>query len=149
MYKNQQITDIFSPEQLKNAIHLKAYLFETSLFINDGKGNFTRKPLPSEIQFSPVYAATAGDYNNDGRTDILLGGNLYNVKPELGRYDASYGSFLMGNGKGGFRNIPAKISGFRPDGEVRDIKEVKTSKGTLVVTARSNDRLQLFKILDR
>ena len=98
MYKDQQITDIFPADQLKEAVRLEADLLETSLFINDGKGNFTRKPLPLETQFSPTYAAEITDINGDGNPDILLGGNLYNVKPEVGRYDASFGSFLLGNG---------------------------------------------------
>jgi hypothetical protein len=147
MYKDQQITDIFTPEQLKNSMRLDAFLLETSLFINDGAGNFTRKSLPAEVQFSPVYAADIGDYNGDGNTDILLGGNLYNAKPEVGRYDASYGSFLMGDGKGAFRNVPAKVSGFRLDGEIRDIMEVETTNDKLMVVARSNDPLQVFKVL--
>jgi enediyne biosynthesis protein E4 len=147
MYKDQQITDIFTPEQLKNAIHLEAYLLETSLFINDGSGNFTRKSLPIEVQFSPVFAIQAGDYNGDGNTDLLLGGNLYNVKPEVGRYDASYGSFLAGDGNGGFRNVPAKVSGFRLNGEVRDILELSTPGGKLILVAGSNDPLQVFKVL--
>ncbi|TAL74498.1 MAG: hypothetical protein EPN88_03750 [Bacteroidetes bacterium] len=149
MYKDQKITDIFTPEQLRNSIRLDAYDLETSLFINDGTGHFTRKPLPVEIQFSPVYAAAVGDYNHDGNPDILLGGNLYNVKPEVGRYDASYGSFLSGDGKGGFSNIPAKLSGFHLDGEIRHIMEVTTTKGKLIVVARSNDSLQVFKVLSR
>ncbi len=149
MYKDQQITDIFTPEQLQNSVHLDVFLTETSLFINDGSGHFTRKPLPVEIQFSPVYAAETGDYNGDGNPDILLGGNLYNVKPEVGRYDASYGSLLLGDGKGGFRNVPAKVSGFRLDGEIRDIMEVTTSNGKLMVVARSNDPLQVFKVMAR
>jgi enediyne biosynthesis protein E4 len=147
MYKDQQITDIFTPEQLKNSIHLDAYVLETSLFINDGSGHFTRKSLPLEAQFSPVYAAEVGDFNGDGNLDVLLGGNLYNVKPEVGRYDASYGSFLTGDGKGDFRNIPARISGFRLDGEIRDFIEISTRNGKLMVVARSNDPLEVFKIL--
>jgi hypothetical protein len=147
MYKDQQITDIFTPEQLKNSIHLDVFILETSLFINDGSGHFTIKSLPVEAQFSPVYAAEVGDYNNDGNPDILLGGNLYNVKPEVGRYDASYGSFLIGDGKGGFRNVPAKISGFRLNGEIRDIMEISTRNGKLMIVARSNDPLQVFKVL--
>ncbi len=147
MYKDQQITDIFTPEQLKNAIHLEAFILETSLFLNDGSGHFTRKSLPVEAQFSPVYAVAVGDYNSDGNSDILLGGNLYNVKPEVGRYDASYGSFLAGDGKGGFRNVPAKTTGFRLNGEIRDILEVTTNNGKLMVVARSNDALQVFKVL--
>ena len=145
MFKDQQITDIFTPEQLKNSIRLDADLLETSLFINDGTGHFTRKALPLEVQFSPVYAISVGDYNHDGNLDILLGGNLYNVKPEVGRYDASYGSFLIGDGHGDFRYMPAKESGFQLDGEIRDIKEVKTSKGNIIVVARSNDSLEVFK----
>ena len=147
MFRDQQITDIFTPEQLQNAIHLDAFNLETTLFMNDGSGNFTARPIPVEAQFSPVYAAKTGDFNGDGNPDILLGGNLFNVKPEVGRYDASYGSFLMGDGKGGFRNVSAKVSGLRLDGEVRDILEVSTNNGKLLVVARSNDPLQIFKVL--
>jgi len=149
MYKDQQITDIFTPEQLKNSIRLDANLLETSLFINDGTGHFTRKSLPDEVQFSPVYAAQVGDYNGDGKPDILLGGNLFNVKPEVGRYDASYGSLLIGDGHGGFSFIPQKTSGFHLNGEIRDFKEVTTQKGKILVVARSNDSLQVFKVLSR
>jgi len=147
MYKTQQITDIFTPEQLEKSILLEVYVLETSLFFNDGSGNFTRESLPVEIQFSSVLAAETGDFNGDGNTDILLGGNLYNVKPEVGRYDASYGSFLAGDGRGGFNNIPKKLSGFHLDGEIRDILEVTTSKGEILVIARNNEPLQVFKIL--
>ncbi|MCX6254244.1 MAG: VCBS repeat-containing protein, partial [Bacteroidia bacterium] len=149
MYKDQQITDIFTPEQLKNSIRLDVSLLETSLFINDGTGHFTRKSLPVEVQFSPVYAANVGDYNGDGNLDILLGGNLFNVKPEVGRYDASFGSFLLGDGQGGFRYIPPKLSGFHLNGEIRDIMEVTTSPGKILVIARSNDPIQVFKVLSR
>jgi enediyne biosynthesis protein E4 len=145
MYKDQQVTDMFTPAQLKNSIHLDAFLLETSLFLNDGKGNFTRHPLPAEAQLSPVYAVDISDFSGDGIPDILLGGNLYNVKPEVGRYDASYGTFLMGDGKGNFADLPARKSGFRLKGEVRDFMNLKTSKGDLLIVARSNDSLQIFK----
>lgn len=105
--------------------------------------------LPVETQFSPVYSTEVGDYNGDGNQDILLGGNLYNVKPEYGRYDASYGAMLSGNGQGGFTYVPANISGFHLNGEIRDIKEIKTQKGIIIVVARSNDSLQVFKVKGR
>jgi hypothetical protein len=147
MFKDQQITDIFSPEQLQNAVQLNAFHLETTLYMNDGSGNFIASPIPVEAQFSPVYAVETGDFNGDNNTDILLGGNLHNVKPEVGRYDASYGSVLLGDGKGGFRNVPAKVSGFRLEGEIRDIMELSTNDGKLLVVSRSNDPLQIFKVL--
>jgi hypothetical protein len=148
-YKDQQITDIFTPGQLKNAIHLKATLLETSVFINDGAGHFIRRPLPVEAQFSPVYATETGDFNGDGIPDILLGGNLYNAKPEIGRYDASYGCFLDGDGRGGFSFVPAKNSGFRVRGEIRDFERIRTSAGDNLLVARSNDTVMVFGIKAR
>ncbi|MDP4222126.1 MAG: CRTAC1 family protein [Bacteroidota bacterium] len=149
MYKDQQITDIFSAEQLKNSLHLYSYMMESSLFENDGSGHFIRRPLPAEAQLSPVYALYTGDFNNDGNPDILLGGNLYNSKPETGRYDASYGLFLAGDGKGGFTTLPAWQSGFRLKGEVRDILQLSTPKGEIIVVAKSNGPLQVFSINGR
>ena len=149
MYKGQQISDIFPPEQLKNSIHLNAYVLETSLFINDGSGHFTRKQLPVEAQFSTTTTAIINDYNGDGIDDILLGGNLYNVKPEVGRYDASYGTFLLGDGQGNFKYLSSKLSGFHLNGEVRDMVEISTSKGEILVVARNNNSLQVLDILKR
>lgn len=147
MYRDQKITDIFSPLQLEKSLHLSAQILESSIFLNDGKGNFSIHPLPDEAQYSPVYAAIVDDFDEDGNKDILLGGNLYNAKPETGRYDASYGTLLRGDGKGAFSGIPAKVSGLKIFGEVRDFAEVKTSRGKLLITARSNDPLQVFSII--
>jgi hypothetical protein len=144
-YKGQQITDMFGPEQLASALKLEAHVMETSLFMNDGSGHFTRSALPKEAQFSVVMAAKAGDYNRDGNPDLLLGGNLYNVKPEVGRYDASYGHFLAGDGSGGWEVVPASSSGFRLEGEVREILPVDTPRGEIMVVARSNDPLQILR----
>ncbi|HAM09496.1 MAG TPA: hypothetical protein DCP74_04280 [Bacteroidales bacterium] len=149
IYKDQQIQDIFAPDQLKNSVQLNAYLLETSLFLNNGSGEFTTKSLPAEVQFSPVYAAETGDYNGDGFTDILLGGNLFNVKPEVGRYDASYGAFLAGNGKGGFAFVPSGIAGFHLDGEIRDILEINTGTSRILLVARSNGPVQILRVIHR
>ena len=148
-YKNQKITDLFSPEQLKNTVHLDATFLETALFINDGTGHFSMKVLPAEAQFSPVFAAEIADFDNDGNPDILLGGNLYNVKPEVGRFDASFGTYLSGDGHGNFKFVPANKSGLTLEGEIRDMVEVKTSNGKILVVARNNDKPQVFKILNR
>ena len=148
-YKEQTITDMFAPEQLSSAIQLDVDQLESCLFINDGAGHFTMKTLPIETQFSTIMAAATGDYNGDGNLDLLLGGNLYNVKPEVGRYDASYGHFLEGDGLGGFRVVPPQLSGFRLDGEIRDIRTIQTPGGSMLVVARSNDPLQLFRIQEQ
>jgi hypothetical protein len=143
-YRNQTITDIFTPEQLQGAVKLDAYVLTNSVLINDGQGKFSLKALPVEAQLSPVYGIEVADYNGDGYPDLLLGGNLYNVKPEVGRYDASYGVLLKGDGKGGYTSVPYRNTGFQLDGEVRDIVTVATPSGDILLVSRSNDTMLTF-----
>src|SRR6185295_14181004 len=145
-YKDQTITDIFTEDQLKDAIHLAAFDLSSCVAINDGKGKFTVKPLPVDAQLSPMYAVLVDDIDGDGNLDVLMGGNLYRVKPEVGRYDASYGVFLKGDGTGSFTSVKPKDSGFFVDGEIRDIKKITIGKSDFVLVARNNDTPLLFKI---
>jgi hypothetical protein len=145
-YKDQKITDIFPAEELKSASVLFSYNFASVTLTNDGTGKFTVKQLPLEAQVSPTYGILADDIDGDGNTDIVLGGNLYNVKPEAGRYDASFGLFLKGDGKGNFLPVKSRESGLFVDGEVRSIQKITVGKNEYVVFSRNNDSLKLFKI---
>jgi hypothetical protein len=145
-YKDATITDIFTPEQLKGAVQLEAFVFSSSVLINDGKGKFEVRELPIEAQFSPMLGICTEDIDGDGNLDVLMGGNFYRVKPEVGRYDASYGVFLKGDGNGNFISIKPKDSGFFVDGEVRDIKKIVIGKSDYIMVARNNDTPMIFKI---
>jgi hypothetical protein len=148
-YKNQTISDIFTPEQLKNAVKLEAYEFSTSILLNDGRGKFTLKPLPVEAQFSPVYGIEIADFDEDGNQDILLGGNFHKAKPEVGRFDGSYGLVLRGAGNGDFVSMSASESGIRIDGEVRDILMLKVGKNKVTLVARNNDSIVAYKTMPK
>jgi hypothetical protein len=143
-YKEQGMADIFTPEQLSGAVKLDAYELRSCVFLNDGKGGFAKKALPGEAQFSPVYGISAGDYDGDGKMDLLVGGNFYESKPEVGIYDASYGLLLKGDGRGGWTPVPAARSGFFIKGAVRDIAPLKVGDRRSVVVAINNDSLRLF-----
>jgi hypothetical protein len=144
-FKNQTIKDIFTEEELENSVVMEADELGSGIIINNGKGAFTFKLLPVEAQMSPIYAISIEDYNNDGNVDILIGGNQYRVKPEMGRYDASYGLYLKGDGKGNFKSVSALNSGINIDGEVRDIVSIKSSEKKIVLVARNNDSILIFK----
>jgi hypothetical protein len=148
-FKNETITDIFTPEQLSKAVKLDVYQLSTSILINEGHGKFTLKPLPKEAQFSCTYGIEITDMDRDGNKDIVLGGNLYGVKPEAGRYDASYGLVLKGNGKGDFTSLTSNESGISVQGEVRDIITLESAGQPIMIISRNNDSVVTYKINQR
>ncbi|MCH7676424.1 VCBS repeat-containing protein, partial [candidate division KSB1 bacterium] len=145
-YAGKSLQDIFSREQLEAATVRTATEFGSVLLMNNGDETFNVEPLPVEAQFSPIHAILVDDFNDDGFQDMLLGGNFYGVPPDQGRYDASYGSLLLGDGTGNFVAVSLQTSGFVASGEVRQIKSIQTASGeTLVMAARSNDTAVIFR----
>jgi hypothetical protein len=142
-YKNQTVQDIFTKEQLDHAVELNAYCMESSVFINNGKGGFTRKALPKEAQLSTMYGIAITDADKDGKMDIVMGGNFYQSKPEVGIYDASYGCVLKGDGSGGFTAMSQQQSGIAIKGAVRDILLLKQGNRQIMLWARNNEEVEI------
>jgi hypothetical protein len=144
-YKSQRVADIFTPDQLKNVVTSNAYRLESSVLLNDRKGGFTLTALPARAQFSPVYGIAVEDFDRDGKADILLGGNFFQSRPEVGIYDASYGLLLKGDGKGGFRAVSSAEAGFVLKGAVRDIVQLQTHTKKIVLVGMNNDQLRIME----
>ena len=147
-YQEQTIEEIFSPEQMEKAVQASAYEMATSVLINQGNGKFTLKPLPMEAQFSPTYGISVADFDHDQIPDIVLGGNFYAAKPEVGIYDASHGLFLKGTGNGQFTPVPTRNSGLLFSGEVRELSLLKVGDKAQLWVIRNNDSPQIFTILN-
>jgi len=144
-YSNQTIQDIFTNDQLSKSIKLTANQMASSVFWNN-KNQFTESKLPYEAQLSPIYAILLEDIDEDGIVDILLGGNLYTVKPQMGIYAGSQGAFLKGKGGRTFETMAYSKSGLYFNGEVRDIKLLPIEKNkSLILVARNNDDIEIFE----
>ncbi len=129
----------------KDYLELKAETLGSCCFINDGKGNFTKKELPEELQLAPVFSFAALPVN--GKSNFLAAGNFYGVIPYEGRYDALLPTaFSFNKSTGNFQkglNIPSV------DGEIRDMKWIKSAgEKKILVLARNNAGLQFFKQAD-
>jgi hypothetical protein len=140
-YKNATIDVVLDENQRKAATVKTVNQMETLIFKNEGNLNFTPIKLPIQANLTPIYAICIADFDGDGDEDILMGGNLYKVKPEVGRYDASFGVYLQNNGDFRF-TVPKNNSGFHVDGEIRDIIKVDNQ----VLVFRNNDSAVGFKI---
>jgi hypothetical protein len=124
-FKSASIQDIFTAEQLQQTTVLEVNTLTSIIAVNTGNFTFNVQQLPKEAQFSPVYAIETLDADKDGDLDIILGGNLDGVKPEFGRYDASFGTYLENTGNLKF-NYSKTGKGMQLKGQVRDIKALKT-----------------------
>jgi len=145
-YAGKTIEEIFDKAQLESATVKNAYEFRSCIFINEGNGKFIRQPLTAEAQFSPVYAILTDDFDKDGWKDILLAGNLFGLKPELGRYDANYGVYYKGLPNHKLQYKSPENSGFFYRGEARDLVEIKNAANKdLIFLGRSNDSLLIFE----
>ncbi|MEE9267166.1 MAG: VCBS repeat-containing protein, partial [Gammaproteobacteria bacterium] len=140
-----RIEDIFSAAELSQANVREAYIFASSIAVNNGDGTFALQALPIEAQFAPIYALLAEDFDGDGHTDLLAAGNFHAVPPVRGRYDASYGMLLRGNGEGRFESVDMEASNLVIEGQVRDMRMLRRADGDrLIIVARNNDRLQIL-----
>jgi hypothetical protein len=144
-YATQTVNDMFSKADLADAVFKSAETFATTLVRNDGGGKFTLIPLPREAQLAPVYGILPQDVDGDGAVDLLIAGNLDEVRLDIGAMHASEGLVLRGNKRGTFTAVPAATSGFVVPGQSRDIQRVRTTDGTLIVVARNNDRPLAFR----
>jgi hypothetical protein len=143
-----RIEDILPADELKQATVMEAHLLASSIALNNGNGTFDLRALPVEAQFAPVYTAMTDDFDGDGKVDVLLAGNFSGVTPLRGRYDASYGLLLRGDGSGRFTSVDLEESGLEIEGEARDMKWLRRAKGgRVIVVARNNDRLQVLRPL--
>lgn len=138
-YQGQSVQQIFGKGLVESAIKNEVNTTSSTCFIFNN-GEFESKPLPSQAQLSPIYAILADDFNEDGVTDLFVGGNLYWSKPVVGIYDGSRGSVLIGTGNGNFQALDPKTSGVIIHGEIRDLQKVKSGNKQLVISTRINER---------
>ncbi len=80
---------------------------------------FELRELPSEAQWTPVQAVCVGDFDHDGRMDLVLSQNFFGTNPEMARQDAGRGLLLRGDGRGNFSAMPGVESGMMIYGEQR------------------------------
>jgi len=140
-YAGQSVQQIFSEQQLTGATYREARMLQSMVFWNREDG-FTGQPLPVRAQLAPMYAVETADLDGDGRPEILMGGNLYEVKPQAGPYDASRGVVLSWDEQTeSLQSLPPNQSGVNMEGEIRGIRIVENGAGNpqRIIIARYND----------
>ena len=120
------------------AAQLKAVELQSAWLENQGNGRWSLHALPLIAQLAPVYAIQPLDANGDGRTDLLLAGNYERTRANWGRFDGNHGQLLLNRGNGQWDYVPQHRSGFRLQGDVRQILSFEQNGRQLLLFGQTN-----------
>ena len=118
------LDDVFPASLLAAGTKLTTTELRSGIFLSQPDGTYRFAPLPRLAQIAPDHGLAAGDFDGDGRTDLLLVGNSYAPIPETGRFDGGLGWLLRGDGAGGFTPLAPDESGFVVPGDARALAQL-------------------------
>ena len=144
-YKNVTMDKLFDPSTIRDSEVKKVYNLSSVSLYNKGGKEFEMKELPFMAQLSPTYSIISDDINNDGFTDLILGGNLSRIKPEFGPNSSSYSTLLLGTEHNRFKYVNSKLSGLFISGEIRDLNKIKINNKDSYIFAVNNSKLKILE----
>lgn len=137
-YAKASVDQLFSEDQFKSSLVLRANCFESSFCRNDGNNRFTLSPLPAQAQISALNGMVVDDFDNDGNLDIVISGNDWGTMVSVGRYDALNGLMLKGDGSGKFIAQSIPESGIHIPGNGKGLVSLKGINNKYLVAAGQN-----------
>lgn len=144
-FSESSFEEVFPEDMRVQSIHRAAQILTSCWIENRGQEAWGLHPLPMIAQCSPVFAMLPGDFNGDGKTDLLLGGNFYEVQPSIGRFDASVGTLLLNDGHGHWQPVGPADSGWWLNGPVRDLQFLQpTDRPRVVLVTRSGGGVEII-----
>ena len=142
-FASATLEDIYGT-QLETALHYKADRLDSIFLENNGDGSFSIQSLPLNVQLSPISGFAFTDLNKDGKEEVILTGNLYNVEVETERYDAFKGGVLSWTPTG-FESLSPATTGFLTAGDTRSVHVLQTNGKEQILVARNNSGVMVFE----
>jgi hypothetical protein len=96
-YAAAALEDVFPPATLAVATRFEATQLQSGVFLSRSDGTWAFSPLPREAQIAPITSAVSGDFDGDGRIDLVVAGNDFTPTAEIGRFDGGLGWLLRGD----------------------------------------------------
>ncbi len=146
-YAQASITNLLDKDKLDKSQKLLATELSSAVFINKGDFRFETSLLPFAAQLSPIFSIKSIDLNNDGYEDLCIGGNMFGLKPEIGRLNSSDGLFLINLKGAGFEEWSTSKQKPRIPGEIRDIESIQLSdNSSALIFGINNSATRIFKL---
>ena len=85
-FASASLAEIYTPECLTESHLFSIVTLESGILINDGRGRFEFRALPTIAQASPSFGVVANDFDGDGVADIYLAQNFFGPQSETGAH---------------------------------------------------------------
>lgn len=138
-YAESSIQDLFSSDIISSSMVKEFNYTSSCIAFNEGGGKFRIEKLPVMSQLSSINSILITDINNDGKPDLITGGNQFGFIPQFEKLDGNFGELLINQGKGVFNWQEPTYTGLNVQGEVKDIVELSENKKRYFLFLRNND----------
>ena len=145
-FASSSLSDIYTPSRLKESSVFEANELSSGILINNGKGSFIFKALPSVAQNAPIFGLDFCDVNGDGNLDLYAVQNFSVTQFETPPYRGGLSQLMLGDGKGNFRALNATESGLIVSTDGRGLARTDLNGDGFpdFVVAVNNGELQAF-----
>ncbi|TAD84397.1 MAG: RNA-binding protein [Bacteroidetes bacterium] len=145
-YATAAVGDFVDAAKLQNADLRRVNLLESVIFMNKGNDAFELEKLPPEVNFSAVQQVL--NISIKQKNYLLWLGNFYNWRVQWGKCDASYGTLINRSNSGQWQVVNNRETGLFTKDDVRHALVLKTARGSGLLIATNNSKLQLFQVVE-
>ncbi|MBT5921255.1 MAG: VCBS repeat-containing protein, partial [Flavobacteriaceae bacterium] len=140
-YANANMTDLFGADVYQTALIKELHVLSSAIYWGSDS-TFTRKALAPEVQYSNVGSILLEDLDNNGKIDIILGGNQSKIKPQFGPLESSNG-WILKQQKNGIFEKPESLG---VKGDIRSIISFKDKDQYSIILGINNDSIKIKNI---
>ncbi|MFY0625696.1 MAG: VCBS repeat-containing protein [Reichenbachiella sp.] len=143
-FANAEFSEVLKSHDRKGIKIMTANNLSSSYLENLGGGYFQISPLPIECQISPVYGVLIDDFNMDGNLDAIVTGNQNSAEPLFGNFDASNGTYLIGDGTGNFKAVQTVSSGLFLDQDQKSVVNMVVNNKKVMIAGANSGSLTSY-----
>ncbi|MEL7147689.1 MAG: FG-GAP-like repeat-containing protein, partial [Bacteroidota bacterium] len=116
-FAEASVDELFGESRLNKSDKKIVTELASCYFENQGGNTFIKRNLPAAAQVAPIHSMLLDDFDHDGRKDLMLVGNSFEISTQLARQDALRGLILFSRGDNEFEKsvFPVPINGAARD----------------------------------
>nr|WP_297787107.1 VCBS repeat-containing protein [uncultured Allomuricauda sp.] len=141
-FAGNTMEEIFGEDALEASTQFEVNTLKSGYLKNDN-GNFVFVPFKNELQVSPIMSFVVDDFDGDGNTEVLIGGNYFGVKPYHGRLDSFPGALLINENNIILGN---QLGLDFSKKSIRHLKTITLNNQKYLLAIFNNDKAQVYKI---